>query len=192
MMALLSRLGTSVRRRLATRLRMPWVSTRLMMVFVALAAFLIGVLVRLPRSVSYYARSAREADLESIDLIDREHFLSEARACQHELDQVHCIAGIDKATDQYLRGRVERPTAEANQLARNAAYHRGLKDKYRRAALLFWETVSSDSPPPLDTLVKPVKDPRLMQAHEVRGERGKSIAFAPDGRTLAIGCTNNV
>jgi hypothetical protein len=164
-----------------------------MMVFVALAAVLTGAVSRLPRSLSCYEKSVREAQFESIELADEERSLGEARACREERDQVRRGAGTDETTEQYLRGRVERPTAEAKQLAWNAAYHALLKNKYRRAALFLWETDSPDPPPPHDILGNRVTDPRLMQhTHEVRGERGKAIAFAPDGHTLDGGASDTV
>ena len=191
MLGLLSRMGVSIRKSLVARVKMPWVSTRGMMILVALAAFLMGAFLRLPRSLALYDRYQSEASLELSSLADQRLFETRAQAYNADLEATRQLFGIDDVTERYFLARADLAEAEANLHANAADYHSRLKSTYRRAALLYWESIAPDPPEPGDPLIRRVTDPRLHKAHEVRGERGKAIAFAPDGLTLAIGCTNH-
>ena len=190
-MALLARLGVTLRRILDDPFRMLRGTARRLMVGVVLALFLLVAAVRGPRSIAFHERAEKEAGTVAQLLEEQNRLLTLAQACRTDLEELRRGTVIDASTERYLSSRLERLTAEAKYRADTAAYHAELNRKYRRATWLFWESVSRSPRPPRDPLATASRDPRLVKTHEIRGRRGKTVAFSPDGKTLAIGCTDH-
>jgi WD40 repeat protein len=191
MMALLARLGVTLRRILDDPFRVLRGTAGQLTVGVALALFLFVAAARGPRSVAFHERAEKEAGTVAQLLEERDRLLTLAQACRTDLEELRRGTVIDASTERYLSSRMERLTAEAKYRADTAAYHAELKRKYRRATWLFWEPVSRPPRPPRDPLATASRDSRLVKTHEIRGRRGKTVAFSPDGKTLAIGCTDH-
>jgi WD40 repeat protein len=115
--------------------------------------------------------------------------LAGAQLCLNELEEALRAADGGEVTEKYFRSRWELASAEAKYHVETAAYHTELKRKYRRTVWQFWERVAPDPPAPRDPLL--ARESQLHPA-EAHGERGRALAFSPDGKILAIGCSNHM
>jgi WD40 repeat protein len=193
------RFGAQTRNALRVPLRWPRVTTRQLMVLVAVAAVVLWAVPRARKTIDWMIRTREK--MEHLALREREFEdgeparLAKVRALQDELDQVRRDTGtVDQLTENYLAERLDSETAAARYCIAMAKYHQSLIPKYRRAMWHPWESVPPDPPQPPEPPPRP--DPFAPPPSEIKSgeiyyatiDGGRSVAYSPDGRTLAVGC----
>ena len=109
-------------------------TVRRLMAAVAVVAILLGGLVELPRL-----------------WVLRRHYLGLAEKYGYWEGRIHGALGIRQEITYYSTQQPRGPEPSGARLDRmkaEAAYYAGLHAKYQRAALLPWEPVAPDAPPP--------------------------------------------
>src|SRR4051794_11436693 len=113
MMALLARLGFTLRRILEDPFLMLRGTARRLMVGVVLVLFLLVAAARGPRSIAFHERAEKEAGTVALLLEEQNRLLTLAQACRTNLEELRRGTVIDASTERYLSSRLERLTAEA-------------------------------------------------------------------------------
>ena len=144
-----------------------------------------------PRSIAFHERAEKEAGTVAQLLEEQNRFLTLAQACRTDLEDLRRGTVIDASTERYLSSRLERLTAEAKIPGGYSRLPRRVEAKVSPSDMAFLGVRRAPPRPPRDPLAAASRDRRLVKTHEIRGRRGKTVAFSPDGKTLAIGCTDH-
>ncbi len=177
-------------------LRRPKMTTRLLMLVVAIVALGIWASMYVPRFIdranAYQEKSEYHADWKR-DFQDRERASStRARAIQSELDRWRSDTGSsDQLTERYFASRLEFENVDANYQREMAAYHATLTNQYRWARWFPFVSVPPDPAPPAEPLLLPPVQLERGKIYEMISNEGISIAFSSSGTELAVGCRDN-
>jgi len=189
-------IATRFRHTMAAPLRRPRITTRLLMVLVAVVAVGIWAAINVPRAIdrtiAYREKAEYQAGWErSFQDRQRESSTRES-AIQSELDQWRRDTGSkDQLTEHYFESRLEFEIVDAKYQREMAAYHSKLKNQYRRASWFPFVSVPPDPAPPAAPLLSPPLKGEPGKIYEMISNRGISVAFAPNGTGLAVGCRDN-
>ncbi len=184
------------RHTLRAPLRRPRMTTRLLMLLVAIVAVGIWAAMNVPRVIdranAYQEKAEYHADWER-DFQDRERESStRARAIQSELDQWRRdTRSADAMTEHYFASRLEFESVDANYQREMAAYHAKLRNQYRWARWFPFVSVPPDPAPPPEPQMSPPLKGEPGKIYEMISNRVISIAFSPSGSGLAVGCRDN-
>lgn len=184
--------AATFRRALRTPLRRPRITTRLLMIVVAVVAVGIWAVMNVPRALdemaAYQDLAEYHADMEQRSRGMERESLGRSRVIQSQLDnwQRH-TTGADELTERFFVSRRELYDADARNQRERAAHHASLKDRYRQAIWLVWFSTTPHAPPRANPLWTPplVREP--VKIFEVMTEGRVSVAFAPSGAGLAVG-----
>ncbi len=171
--------------------RRPRVTTRLLMIMVALVAVAIWAALELPQSIDQAVfrrlRAQEQAEWERHFQDAERERLRLARAVETERDVWRRDTGSpDELTEHYFASRREFYIDDASYQREMAAYHGKLATKYRWAKWFPFVSISRDPGPPSDPLSPPPWIPTPGKVNEPIG--GISVAFSPSGTGLAVGC----
>jgi WD40 repeat protein len=169
-------------------LRLPILTTRQLMVLIAVVAILIGTAMAIPRAGAYREKAETQAALASNFQQTVGRRLAEARKSQTALSQFRRGAGgADRLTLGYFVSRINLELIDANYNKEMADYHAHLSATYRRAMWFPWGSVPRNPSPPLDPL-RPSVRPFVGSAYSSELDGARSVSFSPDGATVALGC----
>jgi WD40 repeat protein len=176
-------------------LRWPRMTTRRLMVLVALIAIGIWGATELPRTIeqmlqnhrmaeyhAYLERTAAEKERESS--IAAEAFRAQFDEWRHDSESA------DELTQRYFESHREFWESEARYQRNAARYEASLKERFRWATWLPWQ---SAAPAPAVTRDPPQSPPPAEPGKnfEITMEGAVSAAFAPGGCGLALGCRDH-
>lgn len=181
----------SFRRALQTPLRWPRITTRLLMILVALAAVGIWAAMNVPRAINetmayqelaeYHARAEQKSSA-----MERES-ASTASAIQSRLDDWRRdTKGADELTEHYFVSRRDLYDNDAKYQREQAAHHANLKDRYRWESWLALVSTAPHAAPPTNPGWPPLaREP--VKIFEALTEGGTTAAFSPSAIGLAVG-----
>jgi WD40 repeat protein len=176
-------------------LRWPTITTRRLMLLVAVVALLIWGVREVPPIIdrmNEYEHYAFGHSVSAKDFRDRQHErLAQASLLRAALDQWRRDEGTsDPLTDRYFAVRWEVATEDAQYFGDMADFHAGLERKFRRASWFPWSGVPLGPTPPREP---PAPRPLTTRPGEiiVATEGGDAVAFAPAGAGLAVACRDH-
>jgi len=182
-----------LRRVIGAPLRWPRITTRLLMVLVAIVAVGIWALLNVPqaieRTIAYQEMADFHAGMERrASELERESS-TRASAIQSQLEQWRRNTGsADEMTEHYFDSRLEFYVVDAKYQREMVAHHANLKNKYRRARWFALVSSARDPGPPTDRVLSPPLAREPGKIFEIITEGGISGAFSPRGTGLAVGC----
>ena len=188
---LLATLAATVRKAARTPLTRPRMTTRRMMMLVALMAIALWASMKVPRSLDFREMAERHAIMEGGFKEKAREGQARANHFQANLDRLHLDAkSRDEITESYLDTRLNFELADARYLSKMASHHAGLNRKYRRAMWLPWESLADDPPPPNDPLLAAPTRREGGKSYYLLRNGGEGVAYSPDGTMIAIGQTD--
>jgi len=163
------------------------------MILVAVVAIGIWAATSVPRAINqtiaYHARAEYEAYLERTARAFERDSSSRAGDIQSQFDQWRRVTEApDEITERYFNSRREFYAADAEYQHAMAAYHAGLKTKYRWAKWFPLVSAEPDRAPPPDPLKPAPVEREAGKTYQFVSEGGISAAFSPGGTGLAVGC----
>ncbi len=197
--SLLPRLRTSATRMtrrfgdaLNAPLRWPRITTRRLMVLIAMVALLLWAAEEMPRMIDQTITRQLLAEFENAreqEFRDQEReWLASAAFVVTEFDQARLGSGAhDEPTERYLASRRDFEIASARYFGEMAAYHEACKRSYRRAWWFPWLATPSLPRAPTDPFSQLPPKPEPAGVHGFI-TMGVSVAFSPRATTLAVGC----
>ncbi len=184
------------RQMMGAPLRRPRMTTRLLMLVVAIVAVGIWAAMNVPQAIelaiAYQEKAEIHARSEQRSLDSERASLARARAIRSELDQWRLDTGSsDQLTEHYFASRRESEIIDATYQREMATYYANLKSKYRWATWLPLTSIPPDPTRPPDPLSRPPLHPEPGKSYDSISEGGISVAFSPNGTSLAVGCSDN-
>ncbi len=193
LMAPATRIAAGFRRMMGAPLRRPRMTTRLLMLVVAIVAIGIWAVMDVPqaidRAIVYRGKAGFHAELERRSRDMERDRSTRARAIQSEFDQWRRDGGsADQLTEHYFASRLEFYVIDAEYQREMATYHANLKNQYRWARWFPFVPAAREIAPPPDPLQSPALAHEPGKTYEIVAEGGVSVAFSPVGAGLAVGC----
>lgn len=169
----------------------PRITTRLLMIVVALFALAMWAVLELPQTIDqavFRRLKAREQAERVREFQDNERErLALAKAVEAERDDWRRRTGFpDELTERYFAERRDLYLVDAQYQREMAAYHAKLASKYGWAKWFPMASLSPDPAPPPDPLTPPPRPFEAGKVYEAVG--GISVAFSPTSSGLAVGC----
>ncbi len=193
LMAPATRIAAGFRRMMGAPLRRPRMTTRLLMLVVAIVAIGIWAVMDVPQAIDralvYRGKAGFHAELERRSRDMERDRSTRARAIQSEFDQWRRDGGsADQLTEHYFASRLEFYVIDAEYQREMATYHANLKNQYRWARWFPFVPAAREIAPPPDPLQSPALAHEPGKTYEIVAEGGVSVAFSPVGAGLAVGC----
>jgi WD40 repeat protein len=190
LMATVRQRAASFGRKLDAPLRWPKMTTRLLMILVALVALGFWAAMELPqlidRSDLYYFNAASAAQRTAEARAAQDAALARASAIQSEHGQWRADErSSDELTERYFASRYEYAVADAEFRRATWEYHAKLMAKYRWARWFPWNAAPADDPPPSDPLLRQEVNLAAGEIYESVG--GSCVLFSPTDAGLAVG-----
>jgi len=163
------------------------------MILVAVVAIGIWAATTVPQMIdqafAYHVTAEYEAYLErTARAMERENS-TRASDIQSQFDEWRRnTESADEMTERYFTSRRDFYAADAEYQQAMAAYHAGLKTKYRWAKWFPLVSAERNPAPPPDPIQPAPPDPEPGKVYERISEGGISAAFSPGGPGLAVGC----
>jgi hypothetical protein len=186
-----TRAAAVLSRALGVPVHWPRITTRLLMLVVALIAIALWAALELPQTIDQAEfrrlHAQAQAELEQQFRNAEQEQLGQARAVEAERDDWRQRSVLpDELTEHYFAARREIHIVDAGYRRDMAGYHARLASKYGVAKWFPFASISPDPAPPSDPLTPPSPPFEPGKRYEATG--GKSVVFAPAGDRLAVGC----
>lgn len=189
-------IAASMGRALESPLRWPRMTTRRLMMLVAIVAIGIWATMNVPpaleRSVAYQNMAEYHADLErSCNEMERASSVK-ASAIQAQFEEWHkANPSGDELTKRYFNSHREFYETDANYQREMAKFHADLKNQYRRAGWFPWLAAVQRFIEPRHPLDSQPLASQPGKTYELVTEGAVSAQFSPRGDGLAIACRDH-